>query len=121
MGLLFKKRTRAALDRKKVIVSYFVLSACILLIAVNVGCFLHYPRETGPLALILSNAITLILAIAAFRPVNALIENLLEKRQQQLQEEQARELALEQKVDQLEKRAANAGSEKILEKVAPSP
>ena len=104
MGLIFKKRTRAALDRKKVVASYAVLCVCILLIAVNVASFIFFPRLMAPLAILLSNAITLILAVIAFRPINALIENLLEKRQQELLAQQAKEQELEQKVNQLETR-----------------
>ena len=104
MGLLIKKRTRAAASRKKVAVCYTVLGVCILLMAVNVGSFIFFPRLMAPLAILLSNAITLILAIIAFRPINALVENLLEKRQQELLEQQAKEQELEHKVDLLELR-----------------
>jgi len=104
MGLLFKKRTRAALDHKKVVASYVVLCVCILLIAVNIATFIFFPRLMAPLAILLSNAITLVLAVIAFRPINALIENLLEKRQQELLAEQARKQELVQQVNQLESR-----------------
>lgn len=102
MGLFIKKKTRAALDRVKVAKSYTVLAVCILLMAINIGSFIFFPRLMAPLAILLSNAITLILAVIAFRPINALVENLLEKRQQELLEEQAREQELARKVDQLE-------------------
>ena len=104
MGLLFKKKTKLGLDRKKVAVSYAVLAVCILLMAVNVGSFIFFPRLMAPLAILISNAITLILAVIAFRPINALVENLLEKRQQELLEQQKKEVALEEKVTQLESR-----------------
>ena len=104
MGILFKKQTRKFLDRRKVAVSYTVLGICILLMAVNVGSFIFFPRLMAPLAILLSNAITLILAITAFRPINALVENLLEKRQQELLEQQKAEKLLEQKVGELENR-----------------
>lgn len=104
MGLLFKKKTRLGLDRKKVAVSYTVLAVCILLMAVNVGSFIFFPKIMAPLAILISNAITLILAVIAFRPINALMENLLEKRQQELLEQQKKEVALEEKVTQLESR-----------------
>ncbi len=105
MGLLFKRKTKAALDRKKVITSHFVLGLCLLLMAVNIGCSIFFfPRVMAPLAIVVSNAVTLILAIFAFRPINALVENLLEKRQQELLEQQAKEHELEQKVGELELR-----------------
>ena len=104
MGLFIKKKTKAALDRKKVVVSHVVLAVCILLMAINVGGFIFFPRLMAPMSILLSNAITLILAIIAFRPINALIENLLEKRQQELLEQQQIEHELEQKVDLLESR-----------------
>ena len=104
MGLLFRKATKAALDRKKVVTSYFVLGVCILLMAVNVGSFIFFPRLMAPLSILLSNAITLILAVIAFRPINALVENLLEKRQQELLEQHAKEVELAHTVDLLELR-----------------
>lgn len=104
MGLFIKKKTRLGLDRKKVVTSYFVLGVCILLMAVNVGSFIFFPRLMAPLAILLSNAITLILAVIAFRPINALVENLLEKRQQELLEQQQKEVELEKKVGLLESR-----------------
>ena len=63
MGIFFKKKTRQGLDRKKVVASYTVLGICILLMAVNVGSFIFFPRLMAPLAILLSNAITLILAL----------------------------------------------------------
>ena len=104
MGLLFKKKTKLGLDRKKVVASYFVRGVCLLLMAVNVGSFIFFPKLMAPLAILISNAITLILAVIAFRPINALVENLLEKRQLELIEQQKKEVALEEKVTQLESR-----------------
>lgn len=104
MGIFFKKKTRLVLDRKKVAASYTVLAVCILLMAINVGSFIFFPRLMAPLAILLSNAITLILAVIAFRPINALVENLLEKRQQELLEEQKKEVELQKKVGLLESR-----------------
>ena len=98
MGIFFKKKTKLGLDRKKVAASYTVLAVCILLMAINVGSFIFFPRLMAPLAILLSNAITLILAVIAFRPINALVENLLEKRQQELLEEQKKEIELQKKV-----------------------
>ena len=104
MGLFIKKKIRAALDRKKVVASYVVLGICILLMAVNVGSFIFFPRLMAPMAILLSNAITLILAVIAFRPINALVENLVEKRQEELLAQKAIEQELEHKVDLLEMR-----------------
>ena len=104
MGIFFKKKTRQGLDHKQVVASYTVLGICILLMAVNVGSFIFFPRLMAPLAILLSNAITLVLAVVAFRPINALVENLLDKRQQELLEQQRKEQELERKVDLLESR-----------------
>lgn len=104
MGIFFKKKTKLGLDRQKVAASYTVLAVCILLMAINVGSFIFFPRLMAPLAILLSNAITLILAVIAFRPINALVENLLEKRQQELLEEQKKEIELQKKVGLLESR-----------------
>ena len=104
MGLFFNKKIRKGLNRKKVVASYTVLGVCILLMAVNVGSFIFFPKLMAPLAILISNAITLILAVIAFRPINALVENLLEKRQQELVEQQKKEQELEQRLLQMENR-----------------
>ena len=104
MGLFFRKRTRRGLDRKKVAACYAVLAVCILLIAVNVAGFIFFPRMMHSLAVLISNAITVVLTVFAFRPINLLIENELEKRQDELVAEVEKERSLEEKVNRLEVR-----------------
>ena len=104
MGLFFKKRTRLGLDRKKVVASYAVLGVCILLVAVNIASFIFFPRLMQPLAILISNAITIVLTVFAFRPINALIEHELEKRQGELLAQAEKERSLEEEVNRLEVR-----------------
>lgn len=102
MGLFFKKRIRQVLDRKDIVVSQMVLAICILLVAVNIASFVLFPRLMAPLAIVLSNAITLLLTAVAFRPANNLIQSALDKRQEELLARAEKEKALQQRLDLLE-------------------
>ena len=61
-------------DKKEMAGVYFAVSCCMLLIACNVAVFALTPRIVAPLAIILSNAITLLLMFLSVRPVNKLIQ-----------------------------------------------
>ena len=104
MGLFIQKAVRSALDRGRVASSYLITAGCFLLIACNVGLFLFFPRLAAPLALILSNVITVILMLVAIQPINKLIQSEFNERAKDLaQQEQAR-LELQDKVTSLENR-----------------
>ena len=70
MGLIIRKAVRSALDRSKVAAGSVVAAVCILLIAVNILGFMLFPRLAAPIAIVLSNVITLILTFLAFKPLN---------------------------------------------------
>ena len=46
------------------------IAGCFLLVGVNVAVFLLVPRLVSGMAIVLSNAITLILTFLAFKPIN---------------------------------------------------
>lgn len=102
MGFFFKKRIRETMDPKDLLVSRLILALCALLMALNVAFFIFFPRLMAPVAILLSNVITLLLAALAFRPANTLIQNALSQRQQELLEQAQKETALQQKLDRLE-------------------
>ena len=104
MGIFFPKGIKAIADKNKVAMSYFVTCACFLLIACNVAVFLFIPKIMLPLAVILSNAITVLLMLLAVRPINALLQREFAKKAEQLQEEQKEEQALRDRVKELENR-----------------
>ena len=102
MGLFFKKRIRQAIDPKDILVSQLVLGICLLLVAVNVAFFVLFPRLVAPLSIVLSNAITLLLSAIAFRPASRVIQNALDRRQEELLAQAEKEKALQQRLEILE-------------------
>lgn len=88
----------------KDIKAYFVTGACFLLIACNVAVFLFIPKVMLPLAVILSNAITVLLMLLAALPINTIVRREFAKKAAQLQEEQKEEQALRDRVKELESR-----------------
>ena len=81
MGIFFSKATKAVIDKNRVATSYFITGACFLLIAANVAVFLFIPKIMLPLAVVLSNAVTVILMLLAVQPINNLIQREFAKRQ----------------------------------------
>lgn len=103
-GLFFKKRIREVLDPRDVTVSTLAVALCALLIVVNVAFFALFPRLLAPMAVVLSNGVTVLLAFLAFRPASRLLQGMLEKRQEELLAKVEEERALRDQVAQLENR-----------------
>ena len=78
------------------------IAGCFLLVAVNVAFFLLFPRLVSGLAIVLSNAVTLVLTILAFKPINDWLQADLLERQQQLIAKLEKDRELERKVESLE-------------------
>ena len=78
------------------------IAGCFLLVAVNVAFFLLFPRLVSGLAIVLSNAVTLVLTILAFKPINDWLQADLLERQQQLFAKLEKDRELERKVESLE-------------------
>ena len=78
------------------------ISACFLLIGVNIAFFLLFPRLIAGVAIVLSNVITLILTFLAFKPLNRWLQDNLLERQQELIEKLEKDHELELKVERLE-------------------
>ncbi|MBO4558022.1 MAG: hypothetical protein J5693_05400 [Bacteroidales bacterium] len=104
MGLFINKDVRGSLDKGKVVTSYVITALCALLIAINIGAFLFFPRIASPIAIILSNAITLLLMLFAVQPIANLLQNEFSKKANALVEEQQKERELQEKVATLENR-----------------
>lgn len=102
MSIFFSKVTRSIIDKNKVATSYFVTGACFLLIACNVAVFLFIPKIMLPLAVVLSNAITIVLMLFAVRPINDLIQREFARKAAELVEQQQQEQVLKDRVAQLE-------------------
>lgn len=111
MGLFIRKAVKPALDKGKVAGSYFVAVVCFLLILGNVAAFLLFPRIAAPLAILLSNAITIILMLLAFQPINNLLQRSLRQKAQdfvaqekELQDAKEAVISLENRNRELESR-----------------
>lgn len=104
MGLFLKKKVREVLTGKSVSGSYAVIVLCVVLVAVNVVAFIMFPRILSPVAIILSNVITMLITAIAFRPINNLIQNALLERQEALAKKIEEERLLSEKMELLESR-----------------
>lgn len=104
MGFFIQKTVKSILDQGKMATSYLVTSACFLLIACNVAAFIFFPKLMAPLAIILSNVVTVLLMLIAIRPINRLIQNAFSEKAQELVEKEKAEKQLLEKVATLENR-----------------
>ncbi len=102
MGLFLKKAVRSALDRGKVATSYALAALCIFLIAVNILGFMFFPRLAAPIAIVLSNVITLVLSLVAFRPLQGLIQKTFASQAKELVDKELEQRLLEEKLTSLE-------------------
>ena len=78
------------------------ISGCFLLVGVNIAFFLLFPRLMSGMAIVLSNVITLILTVLAFKPINDWLQADLLERQRELIAKLEKDRELERKVESLE-------------------
>ncbi len=102
MGFFLQEKVKSILDQSKIATSYLITSACFLLIACNVAAFIFFPKLMAPLAIILSNVITVLLMLVAIRPINRLIQNEFREKALELIEKEKAEKELLEKVATLE-------------------
>lgn len=106
MGLIIRNIVKDAIGRVNVAKSYAAVSVCVLLIAANVGCFIFLPKIIAPLAIILSNVVTILITLIAFQPINTIIQNAFSEKARELVEKEKAEEELQESVRQLESRNA---------------
>ncbi len=82
--------------------NYILVAVCALLIGLNIALFIFFPGLMHPVAIVLSNVITMLLTAMAFRPVNKLMDSELEDKQKELMAKIEEQKALESKVSRLE-------------------
>lgn len=90
--------------KPKLIGSYLLMGACLILIACNIGAFLFIPKVATPLAIILSNAITVVLMLLAYQPVNRLMQNSFQEKAREFVEKEKELEGLKDTVATLENR-----------------
>lgn len=84
-------------DKKKLAMSNIAVGVCLLLIALNVGVFIFLPKILSSLALILSNAITVLLMFLAVRPINRILQAALKKSLQESEDKEQENAVLRTK------------------------
>ena len=104
MGLFIKQTVRKALDKKKMVTSYLLTALCVVLVILNVAAFMFFPRIISPLAVVISNAITVLLMLFAIQPINNLIQNEFARKARELADNEAHERQLTERVISLENR-----------------
>lgn len=104
MGLFIHKAVRSAVDKSRLTTSYILTIACFLLIACNVAVFLFVPKIAAPFAIILSNAITVVLMLVSIQPMSRLIQKEFSTKAKELVEKEKQQQELEEKVVSLENR-----------------
>ena len=86
--------------------SYLIVSFCAILIATNVACFIFLPKIIAPLAIILSNVVTVLITLIAFQPINTILKKAFDEKARELVEKEKQEEELKDKVSDLESRNA---------------
>ena len=90
------------LEKPDRIKHFLILAGCILLVAINILVFISLPRMMAPLAILLSNAVTMIITALSFQPLSRLMQDVLSRRQEELAAKALREHELEEKIQGLE-------------------
>ena len=80
MKLFHVRSIKEIAGKGSLVKSNIIVAACAILIAVNIGVFIFVPKILAPLALILSNVITVILMFIAFQPMNHIMQTALKKK-----------------------------------------
>ena len=91
MGLFIKQTILKSLDKKKMLTSYLITALCLVLIILNVADFMFFPRIISPLAVVVSNAVTVVLMLFAIQPINNLIQNEFGKKAHELLQRESEE------------------------------
>jgi len=103
MGIFLNKNVKSSLGRKKLILSYAAVAGCIILIIVNLVFFLSVGKIAVWLAVILSNAITILFMLLAMRPINALLQKEFSRQAHELVQKEKEENAMKERITELEK------------------
>ena len=97
-----KDLTRIEMSKAEHAKNYILVAVCALLIGLNIAVFIFFPGLLHPIAIVLSNVITVLLTVLAFRPVSKLMDSELEAKQKELAARIEEQKALESKVSRLE-------------------
>lgn len=87
----------------KKFVSYAIVAGCAVLIILNLVFFLSVGKMAVWLAVLLSNALTILFMLLAIRPLNAILQKELSRQAHELIEKEKEETALQERISELEK------------------
>lgn len=110
MKLFLKDSIKEIAGKGSLVKSNLIVAACAILIAVNIGVFIFVPKILAPLALLLSNVITVILMFLAFQPMNRIMQAALKKKEEEIYQRKKEEEELREKVSALENKTRELSS-----------
>ena len=98
MGIFRKKHA----DRARITMAYIMAGLCMILIVGNVAAFLLLPKIAAPLAVLLSNCITVLLMLLAIRPINTLIQKEFDNKAEEIARRVQEEKEMQDRISSLE-------------------
>lgn len=110
MKLFLKDSIREIAGKGSLVKSNIIVAVCAVLIAVNIGVFIFLPKILSPLAIILSNAVTVILMFFAFQPMSHIMQTVLKKKEDEIYQRKKEEEELREKVSALENKTRELSS-----------
>ena len=87
---------------KNTVKTYAAVIGCVLLIICNIAFFLTVAKTAVWLAVLLSNAITILFLLMAFRPINTLLQKEFRTQANELVLKEKEEAALKERIEELE-------------------
>ena len=103
--IILEKAGEVSLVKNNVIVA-----VCAILIAANVAAFIFFPKLLAPVAIVVSNAVTVILMLFAFLPMRHIMDNVLKKEFHEIEAKERENEDLREKNTELENKYREAVS-----------
>ena len=89
-------------EKARLTLAYIMAGLCLLLIVGNVAAFLSLPKIAAPIAVLLSNIITVLLMLLAIRPLSTLIQKEFENKADELALKAREQEELKERISTLE-------------------
>lgn len=102
MGILINDNVKSSLGKGKLIGTYAAVIGCAVLIICNLAFFLSVGKMAVWLAVLLSNALTILFLLVAFRPISTLLQKEFSRKAHELLEKEKEETAMKERITELE-------------------
>lgn len=99
MGIFIRKETAGLIGKAGLAKSHLIVAGCAILVLVNVLGFCLLTTGAATFLLIVSNAVTVLFTLLAFRPANTLIQKALLEAHNEVEDQQV----LKNRIEQLER------------------